>query len=136
MPTSTSAVPVVQEIYAAFVQRDIATLFRLFSRDIEIVQSIQLPWGGTYRGHEGALEFFGKLMNAINSTVVVERMIDAGERVVVVGWTRGKVNANGASYDVPIAHVWTVTAGIVLRAEFYIDNPPMRTALAAARQGS
>jgi ketosteroid isomerase-like protein len=133
MPISTSAVPVVQEIYTAFSQRDVATLFRLFSHDIEIVQSIQLPWGGTYRGHEGALEFFGKLMNTINSTVVVERMIDAGERVVVIGWTRGKVNANGVGYDVPIAHVWTVIAGTVLRAEFYIDNPLMRTALEGAR---
>ena len=123
------AVAVVKELYGAFERRDLPTVFRLFSPEIEIVQSTELPWGGTYRGHAGAMEFFGKLTQAINSTVTVERFLGSGERVVAIGWTRGAVNATGATYDVPIAHVWEVRGGVATRVEFYIDNATMLAAL-------
>ena len=135
-PKSSSATPravadVVNDIYAAFARRDMARVFSLFSPEIEIVQSTQLPWGDVYRGHDGAREFMGKLTRRINSTVVVERLIIAGDRVVAMGWTRGTVNATGASYDVPIAHVWQIRDGAAVRVEFYIDHPTMLAALGA-----
>lgn len=125
------AVQVIEELYAAFGRRDVPAVLRLFSPEIEIAQSAELPWGGVYRGHTGALAFFGKLTERINSTVTVERMLDAGDRVVVLGWTRGTVKATGASYDVPIAHVWEVRDSLAVRVEFFIDNPTMLKALAA-----
>ena len=129
MSMHAKPVDVVRELYAAFARRDVAAVLRLFSPEIEIVQSSELPWGGVHRGHEGAQAFFGKLTAAINSTVHVERMIGSGDRVVVIGWTRGTVNATGAGYDVPIAHVWEVRDGTARRVEFYIDNPTMLRAL-------
>ena len=71
----SSAVQIVEEIYAAFSRRDVAAVFRRFEQQIEIVQTSALPWGGVYRGHEGAREFFSKLTQQINSTVSIERMI-------------------------------------------------------------
>lgn len=127
----STAVQIVQSLYDAFARRDIARVFSLFSSEVELTQSTDIPWGGVYRGYDGAREFFGKLTQAITSTVKIERMIDAQEQVVVVGWTDGKVNATGVSYHVPIAHVWTVRAGLVVHAAFHIDNPTMLAALAA-----
>lgn len=127
---NSTAVEVVREVYAAFARRDVAGVFRWFAGDVEIVQSTELPWGGVYRGHAGAREFLQRLTGTINSSVAVERILDAGGRVVAIGWTRGTVNATGAKFEVPIAHVWEVRDGLVRRVEFYIDNPTMLAALA------
>lgn len=132
---SPEPLEVVKSIYAAFGRRDAPAVFALFSPTVEIVQSPALPWGGTYRGHDGARQFFGKLTAHINSTVEVERFLRAGEQIVVIGWTQGTVNATGAKYRVPLAHVWTVKDGLVTQVHFIIDNPTMLEALAAPAGG-
>jgi uncharacterized protein len=120
---------IVQELYDAFARRDLPKVFSLLSPDIEIVQSKELPWGGSYRGHDGASQFFAKLGSHINSALDIERLIDAEDHVVAIGWTHGTVNATGASYRVPIAHVWRVRDGLVIQTQFFIDNPNMLEAL-------
>jgi uncharacterized protein len=120
---------IVQEVYAAFGRRDLPGVFSLLSPDIGIVQSEELSWGGVYRGHDGAQQFFGKLGSHIHSSLDIERLISAGDHVVAIGWTHGTVNATGASYRVPIAHVWVVRDGLVMQAEFFIDHPAMLEAL-------
>jgi hypothetical protein len=124
-----SSVDVVRRAYDAFARRDLAAIFELLAPDVEIVQSTELPWGGAYRGHDGAREFFGKLTAAIDSKLVFDRYIDSGENVVAIGRTQGKVNKGGARYDVAIAHVWTIERERVRRVAFYIDNPAMQAAL-------
>ena len=44
------------------------------------------------------------------------------------------MNATGATYDVPIAHVWRVEGQLVKRVEFHIDTPQMLAALSKADQ--
>ena len=133
--TSTSAaanetaLASVQKVYDAFARRDIASVLSAFSPDIEIVQSKELPWGGEYVGHDGARDFFRRLTQHLNSTVAIERLISAGNHVVAVGRTSGTANGTGSPYNVPIVHVWTVSCGLVARAEFYIDHPAMLPAL-------
>jgi uncharacterized protein len=126
---SSSALEVVEQIYDAFGRRDVPKVLSLFSPDIQIVQSQELPWGGTYRGHAGAVEFFGKLTARINSTVTIDRFVSAAETVVVIGWTTGTVKATGASYHVPIAHILSVREGLVAHIQFYVDHPTMLAAL-------
>ena|SRR5687768_6146389 len=128
-PLSPHALEVVKQIYDAFGRRDVSKVLSLFSSEIEIVQSPELPWGGTYRGHAGAMEFFGKLTTHINSTVTIDRFLSAGDAVAVIGWTTGTVNATGASYHVPIAHILKVREGLATHIQFYIDNPTMLAAL-------
>lgn len=127
-----SPIAVIQELYDSFNRRDVAKALSLMSPDIEFAQSEELPWGGRYRGLEGAQQFFGKIGARINSTLDVERFISSGDAVTVVGWTQGTVNANGARYRVPIAHVWRVSEGLAVEARFYVDHPAMLEALRAA----
>ncbi len=124
-----SNLQIIQDLYDAFGRRDIPKVFGLLSADVEIVQSEELPWGGRYEGHDGAKQFFGKLGSTINSTLEIERLLDSGDEVVAIGWTKGTVNANGASYRVPIAHVWKIRDGLVEQVQFFIDNPAMLEAL-------
>ena len=127
---TASALQTVQAAYAAFERRDVPKIFSLFAPEIEITQSPELPWGGVYHGQEGARQFLGKLTASITSAVTVERFIESGEHVIAIGWTQGTVNATGAAFRVPIAHVWKVEGGAVVQIQFYIDNPTMRVALA------
>ena len=128
---SLNETQVVQAIYEAFGQRDLAKVFGFFSPDIEIVQSEQLPWGGRYCGHSEAQRFFDKLTSTIRSKVEIEKIIHAGEQVAVIGWTQGVVGLTGADFRVPVVHVWMVKDGLVTRVQFLIDNPAMLDALMA-----
>ncbi len=126
----SAAVRVVEALYQAFRRRDMTAILGLFAEDVELEQSPALPWGGSYRGHDGARRFFGQLGSRLNSALTFERLIDSGDHVAAVGWTEGTVNATGARYRVPVVHLWRVRDGKIARAEFYIDHPTMLEALA------
>ena len=123
------SIAVVRAVYDAFATKDIPRIISLFSPDVELAQSTEVPWGGEYHGHEGALKFFGILTQTIKTVVSIERYIDAGDTVIAIGWTRGTVNATGARIEVPIAHVWTINDDLATRVHFCIDNPTMLSAL-------
>jgi ketosteroid isomerase-like protein len=126
---SAANLKLVQELYEAFARRDVAAVLARFHADAEIRQSDLLPWGGHYRGHEGIREFFGRLREAIDSAVSLERLIDAGDHVVAVGRTRGHTRKGEVPFDVAIAHVWIVRDARISRFEAYIDTPVMLEAL-------
>lgn len=130
-PVAPAPAQVVEALYESFRQKDMAKVFGLLAPDVELVQSAELPWGGHYRGHEGAREFFGRLTSHVQSSVTIERMISAGDDVVAIGWTQGNVNVTGAAFRVPVAHLWQVRNGKAVRAQFCIDHPTMLPALAA-----
>ncbi len=122
-------VEVVKQVYDAFRRRDLAAALALYAPDVVLDQSSEVPWGGHYVGHEGARVFFARLAALIDSTLALESFIDAGDSVVAIGRTRGTVRQDGARYDVPIAHVWTIRGGLVVRVQYFIDNPTMLVAL-------
>jgi uncharacterized protein len=124
-------IQIVQDAYAAFGRGDVPKVLSLLSPDVEIVQSEEMPWGGCFRGHEGATHFLTTLTSHITSTVDVERTINSGAHVSVIGWTRGIVKSTGAGFSVPIVHVWHVRDGLVNRIQFFIDHPTMLKALSA-----
>jgi ketosteroid isomerase-like protein len=129
---SAVGVRLIGEMYEAFARRDAAAVLERLHPDVEIHQSELVPWGGHYRGHEGAREFFGRVLGAIDSTVTIERFIDAGDHVAAVGRTRGHTRASSAAFDLDVVHVWTVRDAQIVRLEVYIDTPAMRTALGSA----
>ena len=121
---------VVQDLYAAFERRDVGAVLRGFDGDIELTQTTQLPWGGTYRGTLRAASFFQKLSACIDATVTAEELIEAGDTVVAIVRTRGRVRNNDVRFDVRAVHVWRVSAGKAVAIQFYVDTP----ALAALEQ--
>jgi ketosteroid isomerase-like protein len=130
-PASSAPVRIVETLYEAFRGRNMPAIFDLLAADVEIVQSKDVPWGGVFRGHEGAREFFTRLGSRIRSTLTIERLIDSGEEVTATGWTEGTVNATGAAFRAPVVHVWRTREGKIARAQFLIDHPAMLRALAA-----
>jgi uncharacterized protein len=120
----------VRGIYEAYSRGDAGTAVELLQADVEIRQTELLPWGGHYRGHQGAYQFLERLQAHIESKVELERLVPAGDCVVAIGHTRGTVRANGAAFDVPIAHVWTIRDGRIGAVDYHVDTPALLAALA------
>ena len=119
----------IEELYQAQQKRDIRSILMLMSPDIEIIQSSELPWGGHFTGHDGVKKFLTALAEHIESQVQVERMIDAGDKIAVVGRTIGKTRKTKLEFDIPIVHIWTFNEGQLTRFEPHIDNATMLAAL-------
>ncbi len=122
---------IVTNLYRAFERRDLTAIMSALSPEITLRQSDQLPWGGLYVGPSGVSAFLSKLTQSVDSKVTIERIIDAGETIVVVGRTEGAVRKSGAPFRVPVAHVWTLRDGKAVDVAFNIDNPLMLEALGA-----
>jgi uncharacterized protein len=123
----------VQAMYAAFGRRDFPAITAMLAEDFTAEQSTELPWGGVYQGTAGLASFFERLTRHVNSSLVFDRFLDAGDHVVVIGWTRGQIVATGRPFDVPIAHVWRLRDDRIVAFRPFIDNPTMLAALAAGR---
>jgi len=127
---SQENVGVVKELYEAFFRRDMEMIRARVSPEFVVMQTTAVPWGGTYRGAEGLVEFFGKLASHLNNEALpIERYLDAGEHVVAIGRTQGTVKGNGKRFDVPLAHVWEIREGRAARFTPFIDVPTMLEAL-------
>jgi ketosteroid isomerase-like protein len=127
-----SPMETVEALYEGFRRRDMPTIFGLLSQEVEMVQSEALPWGGSYRGHDGARRFFEALGSHLRSMLTFERFIDSGDHIAAVGWTEGTVNATGARFRVPVVHLWQVRDGQIVRVQFCIDHPEMQKSLQEA----
>lgn len=128
---SRANIELVQQLYGAFARRDVPMIFSSLAPEVEVAQTPELPWGGVYQGRDEFGQFFVKLTQHIESNLDFERFLDAGDHVVAIGRTRGKVNANGHPFDMPAVHVWQIRAGQVVRFQPYIDVPTMQASLSA-----
>jgi len=122
---SQSNVESIQALYRAFLKRELMTILSLVDSGIEIRQTELLPWGGTYKGLGGLKDFFGKLLENLDSNVEFSQWIEAGDSVAAIGHSRGKVNATGNEFDIPIVHVWHLRDGKAVLFEPYVDVPAM-----------
>lgn len=120
---------VVANVYDAFARGDVQALSVLFDPRVQVRQSPLLPWGGVYQGYPGIMRFGAKLLEHVESRVDVDEYLEAGEQVVVIGHTRGRVRATGKEFDIRVVQVWSLKDGRVVRFESYSDIAKMLEAL-------
>lgn len=124
-----SDVEVVRAIYEAMAERDLNRLLELIDPECVVTQDPALPWGGRHVGHDGFGQFALTLTGTIDSAVTIEALFAADSEVVQFGRTKGTVRANGATFDIPEVHRWTVRDGRAVSAHFAIDTEAMLRAL-------
>ena len=122
---SKESLEIVSEIYKALARRDLPAILALIDSKIVVSQTEQLPWGGEYVGFEGIQQFFTRLYRSIDSQLAVEEFVDVGDKVIVIGSSRGQVKATGATFNLRTVHVWTVSGNRAVRFESHIDTPKM-----------
>ena len=126
-----SAIDVVRSVYEAMGARDLERLALLVDPECVITQDPRLPWGGRHEGHAGFATFAAALTGTIDSVVTTEAMFAADDEVIQFGRTRGRVIANGAPFDLPEVHRWTIRGSRAVAAHFAIDTEAMLAAIEA-----
>jgi uncharacterized protein len=116
-------IAVVRGFNDALARGDVAGMVEFLDPQVEWRAPESVPWGGTFRGHEGFREFLGKVLEqpAEFRREMLE-YLDAGERVVVLLRQMGRPKGGDTEYDVPEVHVWTVRDGKVVDFEGSFDT--------------
>jgi ketosteroid isomerase-like protein len=126
---SSGNITIIDRIYEAFETRDFLTFFKLLSPTIHIRQCPEVPWGGVFHGSEEAKAFFGKVNSHLEDHVAIERVVDGGDRIAVIGRGHGTIRGTGRGFDVPIMHLWGFQDGLAVRLEIILDVPTTQAAL-------
>jgi uncharacterized protein len=119
-------------LYEAFATDGLDRVLELCDPQCVVTQDEALPWGGRHQGLDGVATFGALLGGTIHSVVTSDELFETEDRVIQYGRSRGTVLANGATFDMPEVHVWTLRDGKVIAAEFYTDTPAMLRALGRA----
>jgi ketosteroid isomerase-like protein len=112
-------VAVVRGFYEAV---DVPAMLEFLDPQIEWRGPESLPWGGTFRGHDGFREFLAIVADQIiEPRREKQEYLNVGERVVVLLRSIGRAKG-GTGWDLPEVHVWTVRHGKALSFENYVDT--------------
>jgi ketosteroid isomerase-like protein len=122
--------------YEALGRGDAGPLLDLLGDDFEWEEPVLpgYPLGGVHRGAEGfttgVLAPLAELLEGL--TFSVEEAVVADDREVVCGVMRGVPAGADEDWELPFAHVWTLSSGVPVRAVAYFDRS--RLTLAAGRR--
>jgi ketosteroid isomerase-like protein len=115
----------VRGVYAAFAAGDVPTVLGSMHPQIRWTQTAGYALGGgVHRSPQAVLEnVFAKIPVAFESfSVDVDRLIDAGNLVVMQGYYVAKGKATGQSVRAAVAHVLEIADGKIVRFDQYVDS--------------
>jgi uncharacterized protein len=117
-------VQTAKDAYAAFGRGDIQGLLAFFAEDIEwIAPGEGLPLAGTYRGLAAVAGFFQKISETLEISFFEPREFMAqGDRVLVVGFNRGRVKATNRTFEEHWVMALTVRNGKLTNVQEYLDT--------------
>lgn len=142
MSSTTESATVLTGMYAAEAEYLAAggpgeasfdLLAPFFAQDVELHQADALPYGGTWRGHDGLARFFlrmGEVWEAFD--MVEQEFLATGETAVVLTQVRARARATGRELGFPILQTITVKDGRITEVRpFYWDTRAIADACAA-----
>lgn len=123
---SKENVEIVKKLFEAVERRDLPGVLAAYDESIVIREAESLPYGGEYRGHEGArrhaygyVQAWGNFQTADEQKMDAE-FFDAGDTVVVQWRQRA---ANGAlKFDSSAASVYKLRMGKIVESEMFQDT--------------
>jgi ketosteroid isomerase-like protein len=103
-----------------------------FAPDVELHQAEALPYGGTWRGHNGMTRFFLRMSEVWESFDMVEQeFLATGATAVVLTQVRACARATGRELGFPILQTITVKDGRITEVRpFYWDTRAIADACA------
>lgn len=116
---------IMKEAYAAFGRGDIAAVLSVEDpyTELEIAGPTEIPWAGSFRGHDGARRYF--------AAIAAEADFDAFEphtflaqdnKVVVLGFEKVRSKRTGRSYENHWVHAFTLENGKIVAFREYSDT--------------
>ena len=122
---STQAnVQIVRDFFAALGRGDKQGLLALSAEDIEwIIPGEDWPLAGTHRGHAGLADFFQKASDMVETSMSEPlEFIGQADRVLVVGFARGRIIATNKTFEDHWVFAITVRNGKLTNIREYIDT--------------
>jgi len=113
-------VGLIQQIYQAFGRGDIAAVLALIDPqgDLTFEGPKSIPWAGHWQGREGWAKFFQTLGESAEEIALqMEPFAAQGDHVVMIGRYQARVKRTGARIDTPLAHLWTLRNGLVVKCQ-------------------
>jgi ketosteroid isomerase-like protein len=114
----------VRKLFEAVARRDAGAYFGAFHPDILISEAPSLPYGGDYRGLEGALrhaERFRATWDRYQSEDSRELELEflAVDNRVVVLWRLRARAANGQGIDLPVVSIYRLQDGKIIESRMF-----------------
>jgi hypothetical protein len=99
---------------------DIDHLRRIFAEDIEWIHP---ALGGTFHGANSVIEdVIVPFWQNWELSVDFDRIIEEGNTIVVLATYRGTYKPKGNKVEEPVAHVWDLKDGQIVRFRQYVDT--------------
>src|SRR5450631_4797981 len=122
-------VQTVKDFFAAMGRGDKQGLLALSAEDIKwIIPAKDWPLAGTHRGHSGLEVFLQKASEMEISSPTPPEYVAQGDRVLVVGFAKGKVKATNKTFEDDWVFAITVRNGQVTNIREYIDTQALARA--------
>src|ERR1700712_1394404 len=119
----------VKDFFAAIRSGDRGALLELVAEDIEwIIPGEDWPLAGTYRGHAGLAGLLGTASTSIETSTEPREFVAQGDRVLVVGFARGKIKATNKTFEDDWVFAITVRNGKLTNIREYVDTQALARA--------
>ncbi len=132
MSTHEVNIQIVQELYAAFAQMDLAALLATLEANVDWLftgQADVIPYAGARRGHEEVVNFFVMVAKTVEVLTFEPREVMAFEdKVLALGYERVRVKATGKVFDTDWAHLFTLSQGKIVRLRGFYDTATIAAA--------
>ena len=127
--SSEENVQTVKDFFAAIGRGDRDGLLALVAADIEwIIPGEDWPLAGTHRGHAGLADVLQKASKTMETSTEPREFIAQGDRVLVVGFARGKIKATNKTFKDDWVFDITVQNGKLTKIREYIDTQALARA--------
>jgi ketosteroid isomerase-like protein len=123
-------IEIVRRLFAAVEKRDLERILACYADDVEIHEADVLPYGGIYRGHEGAVAHAAGFLSSWATLQGPEEMRlgarfwgDDSGTVCVLFRHRAADPVSGARFDAPEVGIYQVRHEQVVRSQmFHADS--------------
>ena len=122
-------IQVVKDFFAAMGHSDKQGLLSLVAEDIEwIIPGNDWALAGTHRGRAGLRDLLQKSSELETSFPTPPEYVAQGDRVMVIGFAKGKVKATNKTFEDDWVFDITVRNGKLTRIREYIDTQALAQA--------
>src|ERR1700721_4213970 len=117
-------VQIVKDFLAAIGRRDKRGLLALSAEDIEwIIPGEDWPLAGTHRGHAGLADLLQKASEMVETSFPEPpEFVAQGDRVLVVGFARGRIKATNRTFEDNWVFAITVRDGRLTNIRENVDT--------------
>jgi ketosteroid isomerase-like protein len=122
-------VQTVKDFFAAMGRGDRQGLLALSAEDIEwIIPGENWPLAGTHRGHAGLADLLETASKSIETSTEPREFVAQGDRVLVVGFARGKIKATNKTFEDDWVFAIKVRDGRLTNIREYVDTQALARA--------